>query len=281
MASCCVTAVTPGVLAARSITSAIPNVPLLSYTSSVAAPNRPGDLSRWRRDESSVATTRTAATATAMLAAAAPARARERRPDPAGSVAKDAPSDIAGRPRSRPESRPLLAARAGRVPEAAAATSTSTSDAATSVSPAPAASVDTSQRSPGSGSARAAAPRGNRPLAAQATNGTASAPAAMATLAIATDPDVRCGRVRPIAVSAGWSAAEAATRRPSAWATRRRPPSAATAVAIHSVDTPTSMLGTIAAPGPVVVVVTWSPYGATISSTSAAMASRWSGSTRR
>ncbi len=81
-----------------------------------------------------MATTSTAATATATLAAAAPASERERRPEPAGSAAKEAPSDIAGRPPSSPVSRPLLAGRACRARDDAAVTTARTSDAPTSVS---------------------------------------------------------------------------------------------------------------------------------------------------
>ena len=54
----------------------------------------------------------------------------------------------------------------------------------------------------------------------------------------------------------------------------------ATAAAIHSVVTPTSMLGMIAAPTDV-DGTTSSPYGSMIALTSAAIASRRSGSTRR
>ena len=195
-----------------------------------------------------MATTSTAPTATATLAAAAPASERERRPEPAGSAANEAPSDIAGRPPSSPVSRALPAERFCGARDDAAVTGARTSDIATSVSAAPVASVGPSQRSPGSGSASAAAPRGNSQLNDQATSGTASEPATTPTIATAAVANMRCGRVRPIALSAGWSAAEPATSRPSAWATRRRPPNAATAVAIHSVETPTSMLGTMASP---------------------------------
>ena len=74
---------------------------------------------------------------------------------------------------------------------------------------------------------------------------------------------MRCARVMPIALSAGSSVEAAATNRPSAWATRSRPPSVATAAAIHSVVTPTSMLGMIAAPTDV-DGTTSSPYGSMI-----------------
>ena len=84
---------------------------------------------------------------------------------------------------------------------------------------APAASTSASALTPGSGSARRAAPIGISGDAATATPAATAAPMAVATPTLISPAAISCPRVRPSAASAGISGEHVASNRVAAWPT--------------------------------------------------------------